>query len=384
MDMDAFFCSVEVLDRPELRGKPVIVGGGVARGVVSAASYEARKFGVHSAMSMAQAMRRCPHAIVLSGRMERYAFISRRIMELLATRTPLVAPISIDEAYLDLTHWLPPGVSAEEVARDIQQEILRETGLTCSVGVATGKAIAKMASDLKKPNGLVIVPPGTEADFLAPLPIGALRGVGEMTEKRLRDMGIRTVGDLAALPEALLTAKFGVAGRDLLALARGFDDSPVVPERQAKSIGRETTFLIDVTDREALERTLLDLCEDVAASLRRHALLARGVTLKLRYGDFSTHTHSKTLVEPTEVTEMLYDVALGLFRAANPTRAVRLIGVTTGPLISVADRQLSLFDAPSEKHRKLASAMDAIRDRFGADAVIRARLADKPTSRDQA
>ncbi len=258
IDMDAFFASIEVLDHPELRGKPLVVGGGVTRGVVSAASYEARKFGIHSAMPMGQALRLCPTVIVMPVRMERYHGISQQIMALLAARTPLLEQVSVDEAYLDMTGCLPEGVSAEMAARAMQAEIYAATGLTCSIGVAAGKAIAKMASDLRKPNGLVVVPPGTEAAFLAPLPIGKLRGVGEATERKLREFGVTTIGELARLPGEFLTSKFGVHGRDLHALALGLDDSPVVPVRQAKSIGRETTFLQDVSERAVLERTLLE------------------------------------------------------------------------------------------------------------------------------
>ncbi len=373
--MDAFYASVEVLDRPELRGKPIIVGGPVNRGVVSAASYEVRKFGVHSAMAMAQALRLCPQAVVLPVRMGRYADVSRRIMALLGAHTPLLEQVSVDEAYLDVTHWLPPGVTAEACARGLQAEIRRETGLGCSLGVATGKAIAKMASDLRKPNGCVVVPPGEEAAFLAPLPIGALRGVGTATERRLRELGILTIGELARRSESYLTERFGVAGGELLALARGIDDSPVVPERQAKSIGRETTFPADITERHVLTHTLLELADDVASSLRRHGLLARGVTLKVRYDDFRSLTRSQTLPEPVDVTEPLYQTAVALLKALNPAHPVRLIGVTAGPLLPLTDRQPSLFtESTVEKQRKVAGAVDAIRERFGDDAILRARL----------
>jgi len=383
VDMDAFFASIEVLDRPELCGKPVVVGGGVSRGVVSAASYEARKFGVHSAMPMAQALRLCPQAVVMPVRMERYHGISQRIMMLLAARTPLLEQVSVDEAYLDMTGCLSANQTPEAAAREMQAEISAATGLTCSVGVAAGKAIAKMASDLRKPNGLVVVPPGEEAAFLAPLTIGKLRGVGEATERKLRDLGITTIGDLARLPQEFLVSKFGVAGRDLHALARGMDDSPVVPERQAKSIGRETTFLTDISDHALLERTLLELSEDVSHSLRRHGLLARGVTLKLRYDDFHTITRAHTLSEPSELTDPIYRTALHLLCQAKSARPIRLIGVTAGPLQPATDRQYSLFSQATDgKQRQLASAVDAIRHRFGESAIIRARLADEADEND--
>lgn len=378
VDMDAFFASIEVLDRPELRGKPVIVGGGVTRGVVSAASYEARKFGVHSAMPMAQALRLCPQGVVIAGRMGRYSDVSDRIMAIFGRYTPLLEPVSLDEAYLDLTSFMPEGQSPEALARAMQREVLQATQLTCSLGIATGKAVAKMASDLRKPNGIVVVPPGEEAAFLAPLPIGALRGVGEVTERKLRALGIRTVGDLVRLSDAGMRETFGSHGRDLLALAQGYDDSPVVPERQAKSLGRETTFLTDVTDRDTLERTLLWLSESVATRLRKHGLLAKGVTLKVRYGDFTTFTRAHSLAVPTDVTDGLYHAALILFHAIPNRRPVRLIGVTAGPLTDTADVQLRLFDEQHiDKRRQVERTIDAIRERFGKDAVIRARLAKK-------
>ena len=376
VDMDAFFTSVEVLDNPELRGKPVIVGGSVSRGVVSAASYEARVFGVHSAMPMSQALRKCPQAIVLPGRMDRYADVSAKVMAILCRRTPLLEQMSVDEAYLDLTQWLPEGITPEQAAREIQAEILEKTGLSCSVGVASGKAIAKMASDLKKPGGLVVVPPGEEVAFLAPLSIGQLRGVGETTERKLRELGIETVSELANFPVKVLEQFFGAAGRDLFALARGSDDSPVVPERQAKSLGREVTFATDIGDRRALERTLLELADQVAERLRRHELLARGVTLKLRYDNFTTLTRAMTFTDPVDVADPLFRGACELLRKVNPARPIRLIGITAGPLMPTSDRQLNLFDQPvSEKRRKLATAMDAIKTRFGDEAITRARLA---------
>jgi DNA polymerase-4 len=308
--------------------------------------------------------------------MERYADVSAKIMAILGRRTPLLEQVSVDEAYLDLTNWLPEGVTPEQAAIEIRAEVREQTGLSCSIGVATGKAIAKMASDLKKPGGLVVVPPGEEAAFLAPLPIGRLRGVGDTTERRLRDLGIGTVGELANFPASLLQQFFGVAGYDLYALAHGIDDSPVVPERQAKSLGRETTFPVDIADPRILERTLLELTGEVAERLRRHELLARGVTLKLRYDNFTTLTRAATFIDPVDVADPLFRAACALLRKVNPARPIRLIGVTAGPLIPASDRQLNLFDQPvSEKRRKLAGAVDAIKTRFGEEAITRARLA---------
>ena len=379
VDMDAFFASVEVLDNPALRGVPLVVGGAVARGVVSAASYEARKFGVHSAMPMATAMRLCPQLVVVHGHMSRYRDVSEQIMRILAEYSPLMEPMSVDEAYLDVTNWLPQGMTAVQVAIEIQQRIAEESGgLSCSIGVASGKAIAKMASDLRKPNGLVEVPPGTEADFLAPLPIGQLRGVGEATERKLRSLGINTIGDLTRIPEEVLQTRFGAHGRDLLALAQGHDDSPVVPERQAKSIGRETTFLQDVADYHQLEATLLELAEDVAHSLRRAELLARGLTLKIRYPDFTTFTRAQQLATPLQHSGQLYVHARQLLSACHIRRPLRLIGITATSLLPQGEGQLSLFDDPAgNKQARIDHALDAVRARFGKAAIKRARFTER-------
>jgi DNA polymerase-4 len=375
IDMDAFYASVEVLDNPALRGKPVIVGGRSPRSVVSAASYEARKFGVHSAMPMTQALRLCPEAEVISGHMSRYQDVSNRVMAIFATFSPTIEPLSLDEAYLEMSHWLAQGETAEATAGRLQATVLHEIGLTCSVGVATCKSVAKIASDLRKPFGLVVVPAGEEAAFLAPLPIGALRGVGAVTEERLKAWGIRTIGDLAGMDENVLRAAFGSAGPELLRMAQGIDNSPVVPEQEAKSMGRETTFATDVTDRDVLEATLLALAEDVARSLRRHGVCAAGVTLKLRDGAFVTRTRARMLTEPTDLANPLYETANALLAGCAPLKPTRLIGVTATHLTRDAERQLSLFDdGATDKQRKLAATLDDIRIRFGKDAVTRARL----------
>jgi DNA polymerase-4 len=327
---------------------------------------------------MAQALRACPQAVVLPVRMERYQEMSARIMALLEHYTPLLEQVSVDEAYLDFTHWLTPGITAEMVAREMQREIFAATGLTCSLGVAANKPIAKMASDLQKPNGVTVVPPGTEAAFLASLPIGRLRGVGAVTERKLREMGINTIGELASLPSAIFTRVFGKHGHDLHQLAQGIDDSPVVPERQAKSIGRETTFATDLSNRGVLEETLLALCDDVAASLRRHGLLASSVILKLRYDDFRLHTRSQALAAQADTVEPIYSTVATLLRATSLARPVRLIGIGAGGLVPETDRQLLLFgNEAREKQRKVATVMDAIRERFGDDAITRARLAQR-------
>lgn len=378
VDMDAFFASVEVLDNPALRGKPLVVGGPSTRGVVAAASYEARKFGIHSAMPMVTALRLCPKLIVVRGHMAQYSAVSAKIMSILAEYSPLIEPMSLDEAYLDVTDWLPLHKSATDVAKEIQRRIFIETnGLTASVGVAAGKAIAKMASDFNKPRGLMVVRPGSEAEFLAPMAIEKLRGVGKASELKLRALGIKTIGELAQCPPGLITGKFGEHGRDLLALAQGIDDSPVVPERQAKSIGREKTFLQDVADSECLSATLLELTEGVAAALRANNLLATGINLKIRYGDFTTFTRAMRLPEPMNSCGPLYSHALEMLTKLRLKQPLRLLGITATTLLPIAEQQLSLFSNPtSEKHARIDLALDAVRARFGKTAIKRARLAE--------
>jgi DNA polymerase-4 len=375
VDMDAFYASVEVLDNPLLRGKPVIVGGRSPRSVVSAASYEARRFGVRSAMPMSQALRLCPDAEVIAGRMSRYVDISQQVMAIFGRFSPIIEPLSLDEAYLEMTGWLPQGATPEETASELQATMDREIALSCSIGVATCKSVAKIASDLRKPHGLVVVPPGEEAAFLAPLPIGALRGVGRVTEQKLQAWGIATIGDLTRLPAAMLQQQFGSAGPELLQMAQGIDPSPVVPEHEAKSIGRETTFAVDIRDRDVLEATLLELADDVAARLRRHGRAAQGVTLKLRDETFATRTRAAQLPEPTDLAEPLYAAGKALLTASSLARPIRLIGITATHLCEAGERQLSLFgEAQTSKQRKLAATLDDIRARFGDGAVRRARL----------
>lgn len=376
VDMDAFFTSVEMLDNPALRGLPLVVGGPTARGVVSAASYEARKYGIYSAMPMSTALRLYPDLIVLNGNMSRYREISSKIMAILAEYSPLIEPMSLDEAYLDVTKWLPPDRSAQDIAIEIQQRIFKETnGLSASVGIASGKAIAKMASDLHKPHGIVVVPKGTEAEFLAPLAIDKLRGVGKATEIKLCALNIKTIGDLAKCSVELLTSQFGVHGRDLLKLAQGIDKSPVVAERQAKSIGRERTFSHDVSDRDFLTATLLELSEGVAASLRSNNFLATGITVKIRYGDFSTITRAVKLPEPVNNSGQLYATGLAILNNLSLRHPLRLLGITASSLLPVAEQQLSLFaDHTAAKQARIDQALDMVRARYGKAAIARARL----------
>jgi DNA polymerase-4 len=375
VDMDAFFAAIEQLDRPELRGKPVLVGGDPhGRGVVSTASYEARPFGCHSAMPMAQAVRLCPQAVVVHPRMERYVEISRQVFEILEQFTPLVEPLSIDEAFLDVTgseRLLGP---PEQLARELKRRIHAETKLTASVGVAPNKFLAKLASDLQKPDGLVVVPADGIQEFLDPLPIERLWGVGKATLKRFEELRVRTFGDARRLGEGELRREFGEVGEHFYHLVRGEDDRPVVPDREAKSISHEQTFATDVTDPDYLRSMLLQQTEDVARRLRRHNLLARTVFIKIRRYDFQTITRRTTLETPTDQTAVLWQAAAELFeewiRAGAPP--VRLIGMGVAQFFNEQGQQLQLFDqATAKRRRSLDRTLDRIRERYGRDAISR-------------
>jgi DNA polymerase IV len=374
VDLDAFFASVEQRDHPELRGKPVIVGGGgpTDRGVVSAASYEARTFGVHSAMSLREAGRRCPHGIFVPVDGRRYQQASRDVMAVLRRFTPLVEPISIDEAFLDVTGSFDLFGDGPTIGQRIRDEVGAEVGLTASVGVATTKLVAKIASDLRKPDALVVVQPGDEAAFLAPLPIGRLWGVGERTAASLAELGVRTIGDLAALPPDVAIRRFGKHGASLADRARGIDADPVHDGDPAKSVGHEHTFDVDTSDRETIERTLLGMADGVAGRLRTAGVRAGTVTVKIRDTSFRTITRQRTLTEPTDLTEPIYRIALELARPELRGIRVRLIGVTASNL---GEReQLALFSDEDPKRRRAIEAADAVRRRYGSGSVTRARL----------
>ena len=380
-DLDAFYASVEVLDDPSLRGRPVIVGGGPnERGVVMAASYEARAFGVQSAMPLRTAGRRCPDGIFLPGRPDRYRELSEQVMAIFASYTPLVEPISLDEAFLDVSASTAVFGDGESIGRRIKDRVLAEVGLVVSVGVATNKLCAKVASDLRKPDALVIVPPGEEAAFLAPLPIRRLWGVGPKAQAALAEYGVTTIGQLAALPAGTLHRRFGQHGDDLGARARGIDRARVEPMQRPKSIGHEHTFGHDTVEMSRLEATLLDVAESVASRLRRHDLAAGSVQLKLRYEGFETLTRQARLPRQTRESEPLYAAALELLRKTLVAgRGVRLIGLTAINLTEA--QQLTLFDA-SERTDRLARSIDVVRERFGDDAITRARLlTDRPQRR---
>jgi len=373
VDLDAFFCSVEELLDPALKGTAFAVGGGAnERGVISTASYAARKFGVHSALPTARALRLCPHLKLLPGRHKLYGEYSREVMAYFDAETPLVEQISIDEAFLDFSGDQRSG---GEIAALLQTRIDDEMGLSTSFGVATNKLVAKIATNVGKPKGLIVVPPGQEAAFLAPLPMAMLWGVGPKTQVRLAELGLRTIGELARWPASDLEQRFGAWGADLARHARGIDERPVENEREAKSISKEITFARDVSERPALRRHLMEMCDQVAGSLRRQGLVARTVKLKLRWPPFETITRQTTLPEATDQETEIFRAAFALFEAAwGRGRPVRLIGVGVSGLQTPA-RQLGLFETPSapqERAGKLAEAVDKIRAKYGWDAVKRA------------
>jgi DNA polymerase-4 len=381
VDMDAFYASVEQRDHPELGGQPVIVGGLAGRGVVCAASYEARVFGVHSAMPISSARRLCPQAVFLPVRMDHYASISRTIREILFSFTPLVEPLSLDEAFLDVRGTEGLFGATDAVARQIKVRIRAETGLIASVGVAPNKFLAKLASDHGKPDGLVILPVDRVAEFLSPLPVGRLWGVGAKGEKRLHALGLHTVGHLAALPETALANLFGGFGKHLWQLAHGLDDRPVVPDRDAKSISTETTFAHDLSDRQSLWTCLVALVDHLAGRLRCHRLRAKAIELKVRSSDFHTRTFSLSLVDPTDVTAVILEAARTLFErtATKALLPVRLLGVGASRLTKDAAVQGDLFDGDTHQRQgALDRTVDAIRNQFGSAAIQRGMLVDKP------
>ena len=374
VDMDAFYAAIEQRDRPELRGTPVIVGGLGPRGVVSAASYEARPFGVRSALPMATARRLCPRGVFLPVRMKHYAAVGHQIRDIFLAYTPLVEPLSLDEAFLDVRGCEGLFGPAPAIARQIKDRIKAETGLTASVGVAPNKFLAKLASDFGKPDGFVVLPPEKVAAFLAPLPVGRLWSVGAKAEQRLHALGLHTVGDLAARPERVLADHFGESGRHLWQLAHGRDDRPVVPDREAKSVSTETTFAHDLEDRAVLRVWLVDLVDQLAGRLRREGLRARTVELKVRAADFRTWTRAQSLPEPTDRTEEIRHAAQALFdRTLLKERfPVRLLGVGASKLTRETAVQGSLFDdGTPQRQAALDRAVDAIRGQFGAGAIRR-------------
>jgi len=375
VDMDAFYAAVEQRDDPSLRGRPVIVGGSRQRGVVLTASYEARPFGVHSAMPMARALRLCPQAIVIRPRMGHYADVSARIMAILRRFSPLVEPLSLDEAFLDVSGEERLLGGGPSIARKIKQTLRDELALTASVGVAPSKYVAKVASDLSKPDGLMVVEAGQEAAFLAPLPIGRLYGVGRKTEELLRRAGLDTVAQVAACPPATLRRAVGARlAEHLQSLARGDDPRAVVAGREAVTVGSEETLEADSADRVLLEARILDHSDRVAARLRQHGYRARVVVLKVKYADFTLRTRRVTLPQATADGQVLAATARSLLARVElgGRLKLRLIGVAAAGIeLADAPHQLSLLDPPP-RGEVLGQTLDAISDRFGAGALRRA------------
>lgn len=372
MDMDAFYAAVETLDRPEIKGRPVIVGGSSRRGVVSSASYEARAYGIHSAQPIATAKRLCPDGVFLPVRMRRYQEVSSRIMEIFGRFTPLVEPVSIDEAFLDVTGSERLFGSVVEIAGALKKLVLEETGLTVSAGVAPNKFLAKIASDMDKPDGLTVVEPGMVAAFLDPLPIDRLWGVGEVTRRTLTGtLGVRRIGDLKRLPRGLLERRFGKLGLRLYDLARGRDEREVVPGHEVKSIGHERTYPEDILDPDRARREILYLADLVARRLRRKGFSGKTVTLKVKYADFTLRTRSSTLALGTDDAREIYAVCLALLpRTEVGRRPLRLLGVSVSNLERETARQLVLFqDERRLKKRRLNLATDRVQEKFG-DRVI--------------
>ena len=385
VDMDAFFVSVELLDRPELRGRPVVVGGAGERGVVAAASYEARAHGVRSAMSSHKARRLCPHAVFLPGRHARYAEVSTRIMELFREFTPLVEPLSLDEAFLDVAGSMRLLGEAPDIAAQIRREVHEREGLTCSVGVAGTKFVAKLASETAKPKaspegpvfgrGVHVVAPEETSAFLRPLPVQSLWGVGPATLSKLDRIGVTTVGELADLPlENLVAAIGGSAGRHLHGLANGYDDRVVDPDRRVKSIGQEETFARDRHDREELVTELVGFVDGVASRLRAAGVSGRTIQIKVRFGDFHTITRSVTLGHAVDDAASILPAARALLDQVDPTPGVRLLGLSVSGFDRGSGRQLTFEDLAAPDRPGTDPAVDAIRARFGRAAIGPARL----------
>jgi DNA polymerase IV len=372
-DMDAFYAAIEQRDRPDLRGKPVIVGGSGPRQVVSTCSYEARRFGVRSAMPGMRARQLCPHGIFVAPRMEHYVAVSAEVHAVFARFTDAVESLSLDEAFLDVTGSRALFGDGETIARRIKHEVLAATALRVSVGVATSKYVAKVASDLRKPDALVVVPPGAEREFLAPLPVARLWGVGPATQKLLERAGLRCIGDVQKLSLPQLVDVFGGnLGEHLFTLANGLDAREVEAERVARSIGQEQTFAVDLATPEQANAVLLQLADGVGRRLRQAGLRAAVVRLKVRYPDFTTLVRQRRLPATADDME-LYQLARQLLAEEWPgVPGLRLLGVTAADLVAAAGPvQAGLFERPAAQRQRLLEAMDAIRDRHGEQAVRR-------------
>jgi len=380
IDMDAFYASVEQLDNPDLQGKCVIVGGRSRRGVVSAASYEARRHGVRSAMPVFKAKQKCPHGIFVPPRMDRYKEISVIIMSLLREFTPLVEPVSIDEAYMDISGCERLFGDPNKIGLEIKKRIKKTVHLSCSVGIAPNKFLAKIASDMDKPDGLTIVTPDDSMAFVESLPIRKVPGVGKSAYQQLMQIGIQTLGDVKNYPQQILLKRLGKFGRKLLELAFCQDESPVVPDSQPKSISRELTLAENTNDHKLLCRYCLHHAERIAKDLRRHGVRAKTVSIKIKHADFKQATRSVTLASPTQSTKTIYAEAVKLLDAYRLKTKIRLIGVGTSNLVPAATpRQANLFENPVTEGinwEQVDKAVDSIHQRFGRDVIKRASLTD--------
>jgi len=371
VDLDAFFVSVEQQLNPELRDKPVVVGGQPdRRGVVASASYEARQFGLHAGMPLITARRLCPQAIFIEGSFSRYRDASRKFMDILADFSPYLEPAGLDEAYLEATGFESLYGSISQMAAQLRQRVKDELGLNASVGIAGGKVVAKIASDLAKPDGMLEVPPGEERSFLAPLPVARLPGIGQKSGSRLNSLGIHTIGQMASLPLDTLKRRFGVASLAMHRHANGIDDRPIEPPGTAKSISRETTYARDTREQSQLEGTLRYLAERVGRDLRQQNKQAKCVTLKLRYADFTTITRRHTMKQPVSTNRAIFDTGRQLLQTAlaQEKQPVRLIGIGVASLVE-SGRQLNMLDASIGRQERLDKAIDLIRKKYGFTSI---------------
>lgn len=374
IDMDAYFASVEQRDHPAYQNKPVIIGGLSGRGVVSTASYEARKFGVKSAMSMGEARKRCPDGIYLLPNMTKYAQISSQILRIFKAYSPLVEPLSMDEAFLDVTGMEALYPDVTEIPRQIKKQIKEELNLTASAGLAPNKFLAKLASDLEKPNGLVIIRPGEELALLAPMSVRKLWGVGGATANVLSKLRIETIADLRKSTPDFLTKHLGSCALDLYNLAWGRDDRPVIPGHEAQSIGNETTFETDLWSKEDIRSILLALAAKVGWRLRKAGLCGRTITLKVRFSSFQTFSRSITVPAPLSLDHEIYEASLKMLEKVPLKEGVRLLGITVAKLRPEGTGQLSLFSETNEQQEKITTVMDKLKDKFGESIITRGRI----------
>jgi len=375
VDMDAYFAAVEQRDNPVYLGKPVIIGGLSNRGVVSTASYEARKYGISSAMPMVKARQLCPDGIFLAPNMAKYAHISDQIRKIFENFSPVIEPLSLDEAFLDVTgmEYLYPDIT--DIARQIKQQIKQQLNLTASAGVATNKFLAKLASALEKPNGLVVIPPGAEIDLLAPMSVKKLWGVGDATARTLKSLHIETIADFRNTDLKILEHHLGFCPRELYNLAWGKDNRPVIPDRAAKSIGNENTFTIDIWSKDQMKGILLALAEKVGWRLRKAGLCGRTITIKVRFSSFRTITRSTTLPSAVSLDESIYQTACDMLHKISLHEGVRLLGITVSKL-GHGEGQLSLFEVTDERQEKITAVMDKLKDKFGEAIITRGRISE--------